>query len=90
MVKLRGLINLRDSLKRVNTIRAIIKDVVAYSQANSNRLAKKLNVHVPRSRQVNLTSQSLSDVSPEEKRPCESDSLRSMTSDLAHIDLKKI
>lgn len=44
----------------------------------------------PGSWQVTLTSQSLSDVSPEEKRPCESDSLRSMTSDLAHIDLRKI
>lgn len=43
MVKLRGLINPRDSLKWINSIRAIIKEVVAHCQTNSNRLEKKQN-----------------------------------------------
>lgn len=45
MVKLRGLINPHDSLKWVNSIRAIIKEVVAYCQTTQNTWKKKQNVH---------------------------------------------
>lgn len=56
--------------------------------SNNNRLQHVILKPVDGTQSVQdedeLTSQSLSDVSPEENRPWESDSLRSMTSDLAY------